>query len=130
AFAFIGCLQSLSEHRLTLARVAGTSAGAIFSALIAAGYEIEEIKEQLEILNLKKFLDPPPLTRKLSFSKWFYLYFQMGMNRGDQFEQWIREQLLLKNISTFADLRPGYLKVIATDLTYGRLVVIPDDLKR
>jgi len=130
AIAFIGCLQSLSENRITLARVAGTSAGAIFAALIAAGYKTEEINEQLTTLNLKKFLDPPPLTRKLSLSKWFYLYFQMGMNRGDRFEKWLREQLLLKGVTTFADLQPGYLKVIATDITYGRLVVIPDDLKR
>src|SRR5690625_1294714 len=130
AFAFIGCLQSLSAHNFTLERVAGTSAGAIFASLIAAGYEAEEINEQLAILNLQNLLDPPSLTTYLPFTKWFYLYFQMGLNKGEKLEQWIAELLARKGVYTFKDLPSSYLKIIATDLTYSRLVVIPDDLQR
>src|SRR5699024_7294495 len=35
-----------------------------------------------------------------------------------------------KNVYTFSDLKEGYLKVVVSDLTLGKLVVIPDDLER
>lgn len=130
AFAFIGVLESLSNHQLSLERVAGTSAGAIIAALVAARYEAVEIKEQLISLHLKGFLDPPTLTRRFSISKWLFLFFKMGLNKGDKLEYWLAKQLAKKGIHTFGDLPDNYLKVIATDLTYERLVVIPDDLPR
>lgn len=130
AFAFMGALQSIENHRLTLERIAGTSAGAIVASLIAANYQTDEIKVMLEELDLKSFLDPPTLTTLLPFSKWFFLYFQLGINKGEKFERWLYEQLAAKNIYTFKDLQQDRLKVIVSDLSLGKLVVIPDDLKR
>lgn len=54
----------------------------------------------------------------------------MGMNKGGKLEQWIADLLARKGVYSFKDLPDGYLKIIATDLTYSRLVVIPDDLQR
>lgn len=130
AFAFVGCLESLKQHQLTLERVAGTSAGAIIATLIAAGYEFEEITTLIDELNLKQLLDPPPLTSYLPFTKWIYLYYKMGLNKGERLEQWISEQLAKKGVYTFKDIKANYLKVVATDLTYSRLVIIPDDLQQ
>src|SRR5690625_2859279 len=130
AFAFVGCLESLAQHRIILERVAGTSAGAIVASLIAAGYHHDEIARLIDQLNLQQLLDPPPLTTYLPFTKWIYLYYQMGLNKGKRLEQWIAEQLAKKDVYTFKDIRASYLKVIATDLTYSRLVIIPDDLQR
>lgn len=35
-----------------------------------------------------------------------------------------------KNIYTFNDIKEGYLKVVVSDLSLGKLVIIPDDLER
>src|SRR5699024_9569781 len=77
-----------------------------------------------------QFLDPPKLSTIFPFSKWLFLYFQMGLYQGNKFEAWLHEKLAKKSIHTFHDLRDGYLKVVVSDLTLGRLVVIPDDLHR
>lgn len=129
AYAFMGALQSIDEHELTLERVAGTSAGAIVASLIAANYQTEDIQQLLDELDLNKLLDPPMLTTIFPLSKWPLLYFQMGINKGEKFERWLYQLLAAKNIYTFNDLKEGQLKVIVSDLTLGRLVVIPDDLK-
>lgn len=130
AYAFVGALESIEEKQLQLERVAGTSAGAIVASFIAANYRFNEINALLNELDLKKFLDPPKLTKIIPFSKWFFLYFQMGINKGDKLESWLHQQLANKGIYTFSDLEPGYLKVVVSDLSLGKLVVIPDDLKR
>src|SRR5699024_7166069 len=44
--------------------------------------------------------------------------------------KWIQEALAKKNIYTFKDLNPNQLKVVVSDISLGKLVVIPDDLKR
>src|SRR5690606_32812032 len=128
--AFIGALEIIAERNLKFERVAGTSAGSILAAFIAAGYNSEEMKRLLETLDLKQFLDPPLLANIIPGSKWFFLYFQMGLYKGDKFERWIHEQLAQRNIYTFGDIKSGYLKVVVSDLSLGKLVVIPDDLER
>lgn len=130
AYAFMGALESIDEGGLQLERVAGTSAGAIVAAFLAAKYRVEEINELLNELDLKRLLDAPTLSRMLPFSKWFFLYFQMGIYKGDALEKWLYNKLAMKGIYTFNDLEPEYLKVIVSDLALGRLIVIPDDLKR
>lgn len=130
AFAFLGALERIEENNLTFERVAGTSAGAILAAFIAAGYNIRELHAMLDELELREFLDPPPLTKFIPASKWFFLYFQMGINKGNKMEDWVSHQLAKRNIYTFGDIKKNYLKVIVSDLTLGKLVVIPDDLER
>ncbi|MEI3606794.1 patatin-like phospholipase family protein [Pseudogracilibacillus sp. SE30717A] len=128
AFAFLGALQSISEKGLQIERVAGTSAGAIIASFIAAGYKDLEIEQLLKEIDLKKFLDPPLLSKKIPFIKWLLLYFQMGLYKGDLFEEWLDEKLGAKGIRTFGDIPEGYLKVVISDISLGKLIVIPDDL--
>ncbi|MFD2630808.1 patatin-like phospholipase family protein [Oceanobacillus kapialis] len=130
AYAFLGVLEVLNKHELKLERVAGTSAGAIVASFLAAGFNVKDIQEKLDQLDLKAFQDPPLVTRWLPFSKWFFLYFQLGINKGDKLESWLYNQFAEKGIYTFNDLPKGYLKVVVSDLTLGKLVVIPDDLER
>ncbi|WP_249871974.1 patatin-like phospholipase family protein [Oceanobacillus saliphilus] len=130
AFAYLGVLEVLNEQNLELERVAGTSAGAIVASLIAAGFELDEIREIINQLDLSEFVDPPVLTRILPFSKWLFLYSKLGINKGDKLENWLNMVLASKKIHTFRDIRPGYLKVVVSDLSLGKLIVIPDDLER
>ncbi|SFD53371.1 NTE family protein [Lentibacillus persicus] len=130
AYAFLGALQEVYAYNHSYERVAGTSAGAILAALIAAGYSINEIEKKFKELNTEKFLDPPKWTTLVPFSKWLNLYFQLGLYKGNKMEKWIYKLLEAKSIYTFNDLKPGYLKVVISDISLGKLVVIPDDLER
>ena len=51
------------------------------------------------------------------------------MYKGDLFEKWIEELLAEKGVYTFADLAEGQLKLTVADLSIGRLVILPDDLR-
>lgn len=128
AFAYIGVLESLEEHGYTLKRVAGTSAGAIFAGLIAAGYTKSEVKQLMEEMDIQSLVDPPRFVKRFPFTKWLFLYKQLGMYYGNQLEKWIAEKLAAKNIHTFADLEPHAFKVIVSDISKGKLIVLPDDL--
>ena len=51
AIAFIGVVEALEERGIKVRRVAGTSAGALVGALVAAGYTSGEIKKMLPTLS-------------------------------------------------------------------------------
>ena len=130
ALAFIGALEELEEQGYTFKRMAGTSAGAILASLTAAGYTAKELKERLNNLSFLSLVDVPLTDRLFPFMKWLLLYYRMGLYKGNQLENVLEEWLNEKGVRTFADLPPGSLKVICSDLTLGRIVVIPDDLKK
>lgn len=128
-FAYVGAMQVLEERGIQFKRVAGTSAGAILAAFIAAGFNAQELEEIFDELNLKLLLDPPKLCVGMPFLKWINLYVRFGMYRGKSLEKWFYRKLSMKGIYTFGDLPKGILKLVASDLTNGRILVLPDDLK-
>ena len=127
-FALVGAYQMLEEKGFRFQRVAGTSAGAIIASFIAAGYTGKEIENMLEDQNLQSLLDPRKTIIPLPIMKWVLLYFKMGLYQGKALENWFMEKLALKGIYTFGDLPTGTLTLIASDLTNGKIVVLPDDL--
>ncbi|MCQ2011495.1 MAG: patatin-like phospholipase family protein [Sporolactobacillus sp.] len=127
-FAFAGALQVLEKAGYTFKRTAGTSAGSIVAALIAAGYTSKDLKKIMSEMDTNKLLEPSVRMRFPLF-KWFRLYFKMGLFKGDYLEHWIAGLLKAKGIEEFADLPKDRLKIIVSDVTKARLVVIPDDLK-
>lgn len=128
-FALVGAYQAIENRGLRFKRVAGTSAGSIIAALIAANYTSEEMFMIVDELELEELLDarnnliPGPVT------KWFLLFWRLGLYKGNKLEEWIQTKLAAKGVRTFADLAPMSLRVIASDLTNGRLIVLPDDLQ-
>lgn|SRR5699024_2301990 len=130
AFAYMGALQALNEHNLVVERVAGTSAGAIMAALLAAGFKPDDIQKEIEHTDLNRFLDSPKWSKLIPFNKWFRVYFQMGIYQGNALERWISSLLAKKGVHTFGDIKEGYLKVIVSDISLKKLIVIPDDLER
>ena len=54
----------------------------------------------------------------------------MGLYKGEKLEQWIAEQLNKKRVYTFADLPHERLRVVASDLTNGTMLILPDDLPK
>ncbi|MFD1928474.1 patatin-like phospholipase family protein [Sporosarcina siberiensis] len=129
-FALVGALQVLEEKGFRFKRVVGTSAGAILACFIAAGYTGKEIEEMLSEQNFEELLDPRKTIIPIPFMKWIRLYWQLGLYQGIALESWFMEKLAHKGIYTFSDLPAGTLKFIASDLTNGRIIVLPDDLER
>lgn len=128
-FAFVGALQVLEDRGIYFERVAGTSAGAILACFIAAGYSADEIEKLLDELDVGTFLDPPRAFSSIPFMRWINLYFRMGLYQGKALEKWFYEKLADKDVYTFDDLPEGTLKLIASDLTNGKMIVLPDDLE-
>lgn len=132
-----GALATLEEREYRPQNIAGTSAGAITAALLAAGYTAAELREIIISLDYRQFQDRawedrvPLLERSLS------MLLDLGLYEGDRFLAWIRERLEAKGVRTFADLvqeeyaeDPRYrsrLQVIASDVTTHELLVLPRD---
>jgi NTE family protein len=135
-----GALATLEERGYRPQNVAGTSAGAISAALLAAGYTAAELKEIIISLDYRAFQDRawedkvPLIDRSLS------LLLDLGLFEGDFFLEWIRERLEAKGVRTFADLvHPEFaddpkfrskLQVIASDVTTHELLVLPRDARK
>ncbi len=126
--------------------VAGTSAGAIAACLLAVGYHGEDLRRILGTVEYRKFADygRGGLPRGLVNSLWM-----RGLAPGRFFTTWLEEQIaqsplarrLGKQRLTFADvvredlpadLEPALrerarfrLRVIASDITAGRMLVLP-----
>lgn len=126
--ALIGAYEVLEKRGFTFKRLAGTSAGAIIASLIAAGYSSKEMSDMMKELNLNDFLDQRKTLLPFSLAKWLLLYFKMGLYRGELLEEWLGKKLARKGVYTFKDLPPETLRVIASDLSTGRMLVLPDDL--
>ncbi len=126
--ALIGAYQAIEKRGLRFKRLAGTSAGSIIASFIAAGYTSKEIFQLIEEISLEKFMDERMAWIPLPVTKWILLYWKLGLYKGKEFEQWIESKLAAKGLRTFGDLPWQSLRVIASDLTNGRLIVIPDDL--
>ena len=127
--AFVGALLEFEKEGFVWNNIAGTSAGAIVSSLLAAGYSGKELE------GLMREFDCLALTRRRGLAKIpligviVNLWIREGMFTGDYLIDWMTEKLKKKNIYTFDDLPQGKLKLIASDITHGKMLVLPDDLK-
>lgn len=128
ALAFIGAIEVLEEYNYEFVRTAGTSAGAITAALLAAGYTSRELKEIFSELDESVFIKKSLFDRIFPFPKWVLFYFRLGLYKGEKLEKWLEMHLAKKGIHTFKDIEIGKLKVIASNLTAGEIIVFPDDL--
>lgn len=128
--ALVGAYQVLEERGYRFKRVAGTSAGAILASFIAAGFTGKEIEELMGNQNFQALLDPRKTVLPFPFMKWLNLYWGLGLYQGKALENWFLEKLAKKGVYTFADIPPGTLKLVASDLTNGKMLVLPDDLPK
>jgi NTE family protein len=128
--ALVGACAAIEERGFRFKRVAGTSAGSLIAGLIAAGYSSTEMASLLDELDLKKFLDSRKTFFPSALTKWLFVYWRLGLYKGDELECWIAEILAARGLRTFGDLAPDALRIIASDLTNGRLLILPDDLPK
>lgn len=128
--AFIGAIQAMEEEHVEWQRLAGTSAGAVIAALLASGYKSFEIKDKIRELNFSTLRGRSILNRIPVIGSFLELMIHLGIYKNDYLETWMDSLLLEKGIQTFADLPEGKLKIIASDVSNGQILILPDDLDR
>jgi NTE family protein len=128
--AFVGAIQAMEEEKVEWQRIAGTSAGAVIAALLASGYKSYEIRQHLSELDFSKLRGRTIMNRIPVFGSLLELMFNLGIYKNDYLETWLDLLLSEKGIKTFADLPDGKLKIIASDVSNGQMLILPDDLDR
>ncbi|WP_312108805.1 patatin-like phospholipase family protein [Brevibacillus reuszeri] len=128
--AFIGALQVMEEHGYTWEKLAGTSAGSIVAALLSAGYTSQELKPIYEELDYFYFLQRSGMGRLPVIGPIYELIVREGVYRADRLELFVEDLLRRKGIRTFGDLPIGKLRIVASDISLGKMLVLPDDLIR
>lgn len=146
--ALVGAATALDEAGWTFVRIAGSSAGALVGAVIAAmqqaGESMSRVDEIMRTLDYRKMLDRRPIGRALAWwpllANSYGIARHLGMYRGHYMTQWVRGVLGEFGVRTFADfafddpgtaLGPGQsfrLVVTASDLSRQRLMYLPWDL--
>jgi NTE family protein len=136
-----GAVSVLEEHGFEFKRIAGTSAGSIVGALLAAGKDASQLRELIAGLDYQRFLDRDALDRVPLLGPPLSVLLEDGYAEGEYFKDWIEAAGLGKR--TFGDLRIDddaradprdehrwRLTVMAADVTRGHLVRLPQDYGR
>lgn len=136
AIAFIGAYEQARKNGVFFSELAGTSAGSLFAALIAAGATPEYLSKLVSETNFQQFNAPKDksisdkygtklsIYKRLVPSKYKFLVDfieNLGVYSSEQLEVWLNEKLsellgMEGREVTFNDLRLP-LHVVGTDLT-------------
>ena len=145
--ALTGAVATLARAGYTFPRVAGTSAGAVIAAFLAAlqraGEPVERLEDVARSLDYRRLRDRGALGRAAGplarVVDGFSLAFDGGVFEGDYLRSWLRGALGDLGVRTFGDLRqddPGSslppterysLLVTASDVSRKRFVRLPWD---
>jgi NTE family protein len=137
----VGAVLRLLQAGYAFERLAGTSAGAIVAAFLAAGADATRLAQVMDRLDYPRVPDraPPGLP---GVSEGLSLLRSAGAYEGNYIHGFLERELKALGVNTFADLRrpddPGAdptlapyrryrLVVMATDVTHGRLLRLPWD---
>jgi NTE family protein len=137
----VGALSVLEEAGYRFPKVAGTSAGSIVGALVAARMSAAEMYDVMNGLPYIKFKDKGLLDRVPIVGKAASLLFEKGIYEGRYITKWLDQQLAARKVHTFGDLAlddPGTslpedrryrLVAMTSDVCFGRLRRLPWDYK-
>ncbi|SDH47343.1 patatin-like phospholipase family protein [Alteribacillus bidgolensis] len=128
--AFTGAIHAMEECNIDWQRLAGTSAGAAIAALLASGYKSCEMQELLKKMDYSKFRGRTFFHHIPLIGSFLELTFHLGIYKNDYLENWMDTLLAKKGVHTFADLPEDKLKIIASDISNGQMLILPDDLVR
>lgn len=123
-----GAVYAAERQGVTFHQTAGTSVGAIVASLLAAGYTGEEMKALLMETSFESFIRKSWIHRLYVVGPAVRVLIRKGLYSGDPLEKWIASLLANKGVFTFGDLPAQSLRVVASDISQGKLLVLPDDL--
>jgi len=135
-----GAVTALQRAGYAFPRVAGTSAGAIVAALLAAGLGERALVDAMTRLQYDRVPDRG-LPKIPILSEGISLLHSAGAYEGDYIHHFVRDELERAGVRTFGDLRRSdggddaalaperrySIVVTATDVTHGRLLRLPWD---
>lgn len=125
--AAAGAAAAALDAGYTFNTLAGTSAGAMVSAFVAAGYNSEELRHEVTTADWPSMMDATVETWR-PVGQQAGLFLHHGLHHGDTLHRIVDELLRRKGLRVFGDLPDGYLKMISTDITHGRGVLMPSGL--
>jgi len=138
--AHVGALSVAEARGYRWQQCAGTSAGALVAALLAAGYTATELYALLSKTDFARFAEDRGL-KGCPVAQLVRLCGRGGLHTGSALEDFARELLVARGKCVFGDLIvPGResepltsrfryrLVVIASDITNGRMLRLPQDL--
>jgi NTE family protein len=135
----IGALAYAEEIGVRWVNVAGTSAGAITAALVTAGYTATKIEAIMNEIDFRRFKDEDLVDKIPLLGKVISLVAEKGIYEGDYFEATMADYLARRQVRTFKDLViPEYtgdakyryrLRVVASDVSRGKMLVLPEDIR-
>ena len=129
--ALVGALLYFEEYGYIWKKVAGTSVGAIVASLVAVGYTAKEIYDIMLKIDYREFADKNTLQSIPLIGPPISLFYSKGIHAGDYVENFLSEKFEQKGKKYFKDIYENgesKLKVIASDVTRHKLIVLPDDL--
>lgn len=126
--ALAGGVSAAMRQGHVFNQVAGTSSGSIVAALLAAGYTGEEMRELILRAPFKSFMQRSPIFNAKIIGPAARLLIKKGLYSGEALEHWVSTQLAARGIRTFGDLKHNQLRIIASDITQGKLLILPEDI--
>lgn len=141
----VGAVVKLMEAGYRARRVAGSSAGSIVGALVAAAAKDDQmspaqVRDLALSIDYRKFRDPGPIERLPVLGASWAILQGSGFYRGDYARAFVADQLEQLGVRTFGDLKLDddqlpeeqryRLVVTAADVTTGQLVRLPWDYRR
>ena len=131
-----GAYAALERRGVRPKSVAGTSAGAISAALVGAGFTSAELDDVLLKLPFAQFKDRAWEDRVPIVGRQLSVLHDLGIYEGRRFRDWIAARLADHGVTRFGQLVDGEaedpakrwtLRVIASDVTHRRMLVLPND---
>lgn len=128
--SLVGAVRAAEINGFKFDKLAGTSSGSIVAALLASGYTAEEMKELILATTFTSFLKRAVIFNTPLVGPAMRILLKKGLYAGEALEEWLRKALLVKGIRTFKDLEQGKLTIITSDITSGKILILPDDLSK
>lgn len=131
AIGIVGGVCCFEERGYRWKRLAGTSAGALIAALLAADYRGYEIRRLILNTDYKKLIKKGRIGAIPILGNFLEIIIDKGIYDSEIIEWWIKDLLKEKGKLKFKDISidgESRLKIIASDITRKEILVIPDDL--
>jgi NTE family protein len=128
AIGLVGAVKAAEDAGYHFAKVAGTSSGSIIAAFLSAGYDATQLEKMIRDAPFREIAKNKPILGIPFVDASLRLIFKLGLHSGHALEKWVEHQLALKGIRTFGDLPENKLRIITSDISSGKMLVIPDDL--
>ncbi|MBE3577663.1 MAG: patatin-like phospholipase family protein [Limnochordales bacterium] len=135
--AFAGAVSAFEEAGYEWHFLAGTSAGAIVAALLAAGYKAAELRQLLDETDFRRLATRTGVERVPLLGPLTSLCSHFGIHSAANLESWLADLLAARGVKTFGDLavpsqavQAGLrhrLQVVASDVTNRRMLLLPRD---